>query len=480
MAEQTNKKRPQSPLKRYSRYIGIAATLLVVGFLMYYFSSIVTWVVLAWVISLLGSPLFSLLGRIRLKNWVLPNGLKAVIVLLAFYSILFLLFYLFVPVIFQQGRQLADVDYKSIITSLEEPIDEVNNWLIRRGFIEGNLSDVSMVTDSVATVVDSITTALPSSPPSPVVSTTSIQLDSLLGTAGDNSAKTNIQLSISLNLEQPSTTAAQDSVALAVLQEGHPDRIHEQMMKLLAEYINPSVMITRSVVYLVGFFGNLLVLLTSVTFIAFFFLKDEQLFGRAIKAFFPKRKQGEMDTALATIRRLLTRYFSGILVQITLITIYVTVLLSFFGVPNAFLIALFAAIINVIPYLGPFLGALFAALVIISANINADFYTVTFPLLLRAAGVFASMQVVDGFILQPYIFSNSVSAHPLEIFIIVVIGAMLGGITGMIVAIPAYTIIRVIAAVFLKEFQVVQKLTQSINYNEDDPPEEDVDIEVEG
>lgn len=447
---------------------------------MYYFSSIVTWVVLAWVISLLGSPLFSLLGRIRLKNWVLPNGLKAVIVLLAFYSILFLLFYLFVPVIFQQGRQLADVDYKSIITSLEEPIDEVNNWLIRRGFIEGNLSDVSMVTDSVATVVDSITTALPSSPPSPVVSTTSIQLDSLLGTAGDNSAKTNIQLSISLNLEQPSTTAAQDSVALAVLQEGHPDRIHEQMMKLLAEYINPSVMITRSVVYLVGFFGNLLVLLTSVTFIAFFFLKDEQLFGRAIKAFFPKRKQGEMDTALATIRRLLTRYFSGILVQITLITIYVTVLLSFFGVPNAFLIALFAAIINVIPYLGPFLGALFAALVIISANINADFYTVTFPLLLRAAGVFASMQVVDGFILQPYIFSNSVSAHPLEIFIIVVIGAMLGGITGMIVAIPAYTIIRVIAAVFLKEFQVVQKLTQSINYNEDDPPEEDVDIEVEG
>lgn len=471
MAEQTKQKRPQSPLKRYSRYIGIAATLLIVGFLIYYFSSIVTWVVLAWVISLLGSPLFSLLGRIRFKNWVLPNGLKAVVVLLAFYSILFLLFYLFVPVIFQQGRQLADVDYKSIITSLEEPIDEVNNWLIRRGFIEGNLSDAPMITDSTTTVVDSTTAPVP---PSTVVSTTSIQLDSVV----NNSTQTNVQLNISLYLEQPYTTTAQDSAMLATLQEDHPDRMHEQMMKLLAEYINPSAMITRSVVYLVGFFGNLLVLLTSVTFIAFFFLKDEQLFGRAIKAFFPKRKQGEMDTTLATIRRLLTRYFSGILVQITLITIYVTVLLSFFGVPNAFLIALFAAIINVIPYLGPFLGALFAALVIISANINADFYTVTFPLLLRAAGVFASMQIVDGFILQPYIFSNSVSAHPLEIFIIVVIGAMLGGITGMIVAIPAYTIIRVIAAVFLKEFQVVQKLTQSINYN-DDPPEEDVDIEVE-
>lgn len=479
MAEPTKQKRPQSLLKRYSRYIGGLATLLVVGFLMYYFSSIVTWVVLAWVISLLGSPIFSLLGRIRFKFWVLPNGVKAILVLLFFYSILFLLFYLFVPVIFQQGRQLADVDYKSIINSLEEPIEEVNDWLIRRGFIEGDVSDVLMVSDSLGQqAVDSI----PSPPPKPPITTTAaIQLDSLLAANGDTSTRTTIQLNLVLNLETPITTVVQDSAALAQAKNSPNDKVHEQMMSMLAEYINPSAMITSSVVYLVSFLGNLMVLLTSVTFIAFFFLKDEKLFGRAIKAFFPKRRQAEMDTALANIRRLLTRYFSGILVQITLITIYVTVLLSFFGVPNAFLIALFAAIINVIPYLGPFLGALFAALVIVSANINADFYAVTFPLLLRAAGVFASMQIVDGFILQPYIFSNSVSAHPLEIFLVVVIGAMLGGITGMIVAIPVYTIIRVVAAVFLKEFQIVQKLTQRLSSTEDDPPlEENVDIEVEG
>ncbi len=103
-------------------------------------------------------------------------------------------------------------------------------------------------------------------------------------------------------------------------------------------------------------------------------------------------------------------------------------------------------------------------------------------MLVKAFGVFVSMQIVDGFILQPYIFSNSVSAHPLEIFIVVVMGAKLGGITGMIVAIPAYTIIRVVAAVFLREFRLVQKLTQSINYTDDEGHHlgENVDIEVEG
>ena len=224
-----------------------------------------------------------------------------------------------------------------------------------------------------------------------------------------------------------------------------------------------------------------MVVLTSVTFIAFFFLKDEKLFGRALKAAIPNKQTGKTDTALVKIKQLLTRYFSGILLQITLITLYVSLALSFFGVPNSFLIAFFAAIINVIPYLGPLIGALFALLVTISSNLDVDFYIVTMPMLFKVVGVFASMQLLDGFILQPYIFSNSVKAHPLEIFLVVVVGAKLGGITGMVVAIPIYTIIRVIAAVFLQEFKLVQKLTQSINDPDDGipNPEENLDVGFE-
>ena len=64
--------------------------------------------------------------------------------------------------------------------------------------------------------------------------------------------------------------------------------------------------------------------------------------------------------------------------------------------------------------------------------------------------------------LQPNIFSKSVKAHPLEIFIVVLMGAKIGGVTGMILAIPGYTVIRVLAKVFLSEFKVVQRITKGL------------------
>ena len=469
----------QPILKKYSRYIGALATLLLLGFIIYYFSVIITWVVLAWVISLLGSPLVSLMGKIQYKGWEIPSSVRALLVLAFFYGVLSLLFYMFVPVMIKQGRELARVDYISLVGALEEPIDNVNDWLVKRGFIEGELSEHAIETDSTTSSLNA--KVLPTTPSkSPLTSTTVISLDSFVAATGDTMPRTNINLSIALNMDPLLLERKGDTISDLLNEESTTGT--DLLKARLMAYISPSQMAARSVVYLFGLLGNFLILITSVTFIAFFFLKDEKLFGRAIKALVPKRRLNEMDTALATIKRLLTRYFSGILVQITLITIYVTTLLSLFGIPNSFLIAFFAAVVNVIPYLGPLLGAFFAMLVIISSNVDANFYVVTWPLLIKTFGVFASMQIVDGFILQPYIFSNSVSAHPLEIFIVVVVGAKLGGITGMIVAIPAYTIIRVIAAVFLREFRLVQKLTQSINYTDDEGPDlrENVDIEVEG
>ncbi|BDS14335.1 AI-2E family transporter [Aureispira anguillae] len=467
----------QPVLLKYSRYIGVLVSLTLIGLLIYYFSDIVTWVVLAWVISLLGSPLMKLMGKVRYKNWELPNSIRALIVLLLFYSIFGLLFYIFVPVIVQQGRNLAGVDYTAIVESLEEPIAHFNDWLIEKGLSEGELSNYSPI-DSTQNSLTEIDTFTSNHSPAvqPIIKTTTVNIDSLLLQNGDTIPQTNINLNIALNIDPPSSPQQDSTLAISPL-----DTPFEQLRKKMFAYVSPSQIITRTVMYLVGFFGNFMVLFTSVTFIAFFFLKDEKLFGRALKTVIPNQQKEETDTALYQIKQLLTRYFSGILFQITLITLYVTLLLSFFGIPNAFLIAFFAAIINVIPYLGPVIGTLFAMLVIISSNLDVSFYVVTLPMLIKVMGVFASMQIVDGFILQPYIFSNSVSAHPLEIFIVVVVGAKLGGITGMVVAIPAYTIIRVIASVFLKEFQLVQKLTQSIKQEGKDKEHlgENVDIEVE-
>ena len=95
----------------------------------------------------------------------------------------------------------------------------------------------------------------------------------------------------------------------------------------------------------------------------------------------------------------------------------------------------------------------------ISSNLDISFYSELLPKMGIIAIVFACMQFLDNFIIQPNIFSKSVKAHPLEIFIVVLMGAQVGGVVGMILAIPVYTVIRVLAKVFLSEFKLVQKIT---------------------
>ena len=214
---------------------------------------------------------------------------------------------------------------------------------------------------------------------------------------------------------------------------------------------------------IIGAAGNIMIALFSIVFITFFFLKEQGLFISALLAIIPNKYEAQTRESVKDIVYLLSRYFSGILVQITIITIYMTVLLSIFGVKNALLIALFAAFINVIPYLGPAIGAAFGIFITISSNLNMDFYSELLPLLGWVTLIFATMQMLDNFILQPFIFSTSVLAHPLEIFLIILMGASLMGILGMVLAIPTYTIIRVIAREFLHKFKLVQRLTRKMD-----------------
>jgi predicted PurR-regulated permease PerM len=124
--------------------------------------------------------------------------------------------------------------------------------------------------------------------------------------------------------------------------------------------------------------------------------------------------------------------------------------------------AFLGAIVNVIPYIGPFIGMIFALVVSICSGLDMDFYTQMMPLLIKIVAVFLGMQVLDNLLLQPLIFSKSVQAHPIEIFVVIVIGSKLAGIVGMILAIPAYTVLRVIASIFLSEFKLVQELTAKL------------------
>ncbi len=210
---------------------------------------------------------------------------------------------------------------------------------------------------------------------------------------------------------------------------------------------------------IIGAAGNLIFSLFAILFILFFFLREQGIFTSFLVALAPTQYEKQVEKIVEDSSYLLRRYFVGILTQITCITILVFFLLSILQIKNALLIAFFAAIINVIPYLGPLIGAIFGIFITAAAYVELPFYPDLFNILIQVAGIFAVMQLTDNLLFQPFIFSNSVKAHPLEIFIVILIGGKFGGILGMVLAIPTYTVIRVIARTFLSEFKIVQKMT---------------------
>ena len=137
------------------------------------------------------------------------------------------------------------------------------------------------------------------------------------------------------------------------------------------------------------------------------------------------------------------------------------------GFNHAVIIGFFCGLFNVIPYLGPWMGAAVGLLIGAAVNINADFMNYTLPLLGLMAAVFLSVQIIDNVLFQPLIYSSSVKSHPLEIFLVIMAAGSMAGVIGMFLAIPAYTIIRVVAKEFFDNMKLVRKLTENLNKDPD-------------
>lgn len=210
-------------------------------------------------------------------------------------------------------------------------------------------------------------------------------------------------------------------------------------------------------------FGSFSVGLFSVLFISFFFLKDSALFGNSIMAFFPKKQDIRIKNSLFSIRDLLSRYFGGLVMQLVILFVIYSIVLFIFGIQNALIIASLCALLNVVPYVGPMISAVLLVLLTMSSNLGESFSEVILPKTTYVMIGFVVAQLIDNFFSQPIIFSKSVKSHPLEIFIIIIIAGLLFGIVGLILAIPLYTAIKVIAKEFLSEYRIVKKLTKGLD-----------------
>ncbi len=367
-------------MKNIGKYILIIAIIGLLYVIFRYFGHIVFYILISYILSLVGHPLVAGLGKIHIKNYYLPRALRAAITLIIVWGGIFLFFRVFIPLIAYQANEIAELDVSTVAEALKDPLHRVELFIKKMNLVED----------------------------------------------------------ASFSLE------------------------HYISNKVIA-LLNTSFF-TDFFSSLINFFGNLFLAFLSISFITFFFLKDDELFAESLLLLVPDQYNDQVKSILFRTKRLLSRYFIGICGQVTSIIILITLGLNIVGIGfnQSLVIALFVGIMNVIPYIGPLIGAFLGLLVGAVTHMHVDFTSELLPMLFYMAIVFGSVQVIDNILFQPLIYSSSVMAHPLEIFLVILVAASIGGVVGMILAVPVYTIARVIAKEFFSNFKVVQKLTMKI------------------
>lgn len=352
-------------LRAVSIIIGIAILL----YFLYKIQSVIVYLAIAGVISLIGRPIVLFLRR-RLK---FRNTFAVIVTMVLMVAIIFGLFSLFIPLIREQSQNLSLLDVDELQDNLQDLYKQIVDYLaakdidVERSFKESNLLsklDFNAIPDL---------------------------LNSVMGTVGS---------------------------------------------------------------FTIGLF--------SVLFISFFFLKDSRLMESGIMVFVPDNKEKRLKNSIEKIKDLLSRYFVGLVFQILILFIIYTTVLLIIGVDNAVVIAFLVALLNLIPYIGPLVGAFLIALLTMTNFLGMDFQTVILPKTLWVLLGFIIGQLVDNFFSQPFIFSTSVRSHPLEIFLVIIIAGVLFGVIGLIIAIPAYTAIKVILKEFLAENKIVRSITKDL------------------
>lgn len=239
----------------------------------------------------------------------------------------------------------------------------------------------------------------------------------------------------------------------AALKQAIESRLHRFM-----EFQNVSLIINNVFSYM----GAILSGIFCVLFITFFFLKDEMIVKQSLLLITPTRYEQQVRDVLRTSKKMLSRYFVGLLIDMFIVGVLVGISLWACGIKNALIIAVVAGLFNVVPYVGPVITILVAFFLGSSSCIAFEQYELIRPAITKISIVLVSVYALDALLIQPFIFSSTVKAHPLEVFIVTLMAGSIAGILGMIIAMPAYTLLRIIAKEFLTQFKFFRKITEQI------------------
>lgn len=361
----------------FVQYIKPILALAVLAFMLWYFSNLVTYIVVATFLSLLGLPLVKRLNNIKFGRRYMPHGVSASITLFTMILIFGLFVLIIVPLIIQQTNVIASINFNSLIDHYQKPMKDLNEFLIQYNVISSG--------ESIANYLQN-------------------------------------QLLDILNLTR--------------------------FTNFFANFVSAT--------------GNVFMGTFIILFLTFYFLLDDQLLKNFILTLTPEDHLDNIERILHQSKLLLVRYFQGILLEIVIMMTLESAGLLIFGVPNAVLIGFLGGLMNVIPYLGPIIGATIGVILASLSELSVGNYEHILMTIVTVIAVFAAANVVDNIILQPQIYSKRVKAHPVEVFLVIIVGGKLAGVAGMILAIPTYTIIKVIAREFAQQMKLVKFLTRKM------------------
>ena len=190
--------------------------------------------------------------------------------------------------------------------------------------------------------------------------------------------------------------------------------------------------------------------------ILFFFLLEGPDFKKSLFRLIPNKYFELLMYLFYSIGDKLGNYLRGIFIETLIVAILTLGLLFSLGVDYAILLSTIAGVMNVIPYLGPVLGAI-PALIIIYLKFKS------FQLLLYLIIGFVVIQSLDNIILKPLIYSQSVNLHPLAILVCLLIGGMIAGVWGLILAVPVAGILKVTISIISKEVQFRLRMADTLD-----------------
>ncbi len=364
-------------IDRLARYIIMAATLAILAGLGWYFKSVLVYIIVAFVVSLVAHPVMRLLRKIRIRGKSAPDWLLAILSIIIILGTLTMVVTQVIPVVTGIVRDASVLNSSATVEG--NPLERVNDWIV------GLFPSLGADFDVITLLIDKLKEV------------------------------TNLS-----NL-----TAVLSSVT--------------------------------------SFVTSLVVGLFSVVFISFFFVRDENLFRKIVCSLVPDRMEEKVGKALGDIEGLLSRYFVGLLIEmagVALLDFLGLWIIARLGFSNALGIAFIAGILNIIPYVGPLVGEVVGVVlaVILKYGTGVGLGVNIWVFALVVLAIMFATQLVDNFVYQPLIYSTSIKASPLEIFIVILLAGHIGGVVGMLVAIPSYTVIRVIASRFFPDLKVVKRL----------------------